>query len=212
MNNILITHLTLRKVIGFLALTLPFILIITGMFGGNIVMEKSLSAYYWSTANMLFVSLLVTFGIFLLSYKGYDKVDLAITSIAGIVMILVALFPMVGSVEPDYLFMFIPVKATGIIHLVTAGFTFTMLGMMSFFQFTKSGGEMTAQKIKRNKIYRISAIVIWSSLVIMMIVSFVPGLQDILNKVKFIFWFESICLWAFGVSWLVKGEAILKDK
>jgi uncharacterized membrane protein len=27
-----------------------------------------------------------------------------------------------------------------------------------------------------------------------------------------VFWLESIAVVAFGVSWLVKGEAILKDK
>jgi hypothetical protein len=27
-----------------------------------------------------------------------------------------------------------------------------------------------------------------------------------------IFWLESIAIWAFGFSWLTKGETILKDK
>jgi hypothetical protein len=27
-----------------------------------------------------------------------------------------------------------------------------------------------------------------------------------------IFWLEVIMLWAFGFSWLVKGETILRDK
>jgi hypothetical protein len=27
-----------------------------------------------------------------------------------------------------------------------------------------------------------------------------------------VFWLESIALWAFGISWIVKGEVILKDK
>ena len=32
------------------------------------------------------------------------------------------------------------------------------------------------------------------------------------EKYKPIFWFESLALVAFGVSWLVKGEIILKDE
>ncbi len=35
-----------------------------------------------------------------------------------------------------------------------------------------------------------------------------PGLDDMHP----VFWLESIALWAFGISWIVKGEIILKDK
>ena len=74
MNNIIISHLTLRKAIGILAIAFPFLLIIGGMFGGNSLLS-SLSAYYWSNASVLFTGMLITFGVFLLSYKGYDKQD-----------------------------------------------------------------------------------------------------------------------------------------
>jgi hypothetical protein len=32
------------------------------------------------------------------------------------------------------------------------------------------------------------------------------------GRARPVFWLESIALWAFGISWLVKGETILKDK
>ena len=32
-----------------------------------------------------------------------------------------------------------------------------------------------------------------------------------LEALHYVFWFETIALWSFGVSWLVKGELIIKD-
>lgn len=32
-----------------------------------------------------------------------------------------------------------------------------------------------------------------------------------ISKLDPVFWLESVAVWAFGWSWLIKGEAILKD-
>ena len=202
MNNITISYLTMRKVIGILALAYPFILVLGGLLGG-VGIQLSFSAYYWTNAIVLFVGMLITFGIFLLSYNGYDRNDKVVTSIAGFAMILVALFPMMGGT--NYLFAFIPQGIVNILHFIFATVTFTSLGIMSYFQFTKSGkNETTIAKSKRNKLYRVCGIVIFASIIAMAIshlFTFDPT-----------FILETIILWAFGLSWLVKGEAILKDK
>ena len=201
-KNIILSYLTLRKVIGILAIAFPFLLIIGGFMGGLTGIELSLSAYYWTTANILFVSMLITFGIFLLSYNGYDKKDMILTTVAGLAMLLVAIFPMVGGT--NYLFAFISSSVTNAIHYVMATITFTLLGIMSFFQFTKTGeNETTVAKEKRNKVYKICGIIIFASILGMVVTLFLPF--------NLTFILESIILWAFGVSWLVKGEAILKD-
>ena len=200
-KNIILSYLTMRKAIGILAIAFPFILILGGILGG-IPIQLSFSAYYWTSAIVLFVGMLTTFGIFLLSYKGYDKMDNIITSIAGVAMILVAIFPMMGGTS--YLLAFIPANIVHILHFIFATSTFVSLGVMSFFQFTKSGeNETTVAKEKRNKVYRISGIVIFVSIIAMAISQFLP-----LDPT---FVLETAVLWAFGISWLVKGEAILKD-
>ena len=145
--------------------------------------------------------MLVTFGIFLLSYNGYDKKDQILTTVAGLAMLLVAVFPMWGG--SSYLFAFISSNATGYLHFIFAGITFTSLGVMSYFQFTKTNGDMVPAKIKRNKVYRVCGIVIFAAIAGMIATAFLPF--------NLTFILESIVLWAFGVSWLVKGEAILKD-
>jgi len=53
-------------------------------------------------------------------------------------------------------------------------------------------------------------IVIVACIVLMLVNGFF--LDDTsLEDIKPVFWLESLALWAFEVSWLVKGEALFKD-
>lgn len=206
MNNIIISQLTLRKVIGILAITFPFLIILGTWTGGIVPLLGSLSAAYWSNASVIFVSMLVTFGIFLLTYKGYDRVDEIITTISGVAMICVAIFPMGGGTS--YLFLFLTESMTHILHSLSAVIAFSLLGVMSFFQFTKHQGEITKNKKKRNLVYRVCGIIIFSAILLM-----IPSQMFVATEaIRLFFWLESIVVWAFGVSWLVKGEALLKDE
>ncbi|MFL5754479.1 MAG: hypothetical protein ACJ76F_13790 [Bacteroidia bacterium] len=101
----------------------------------------------------------------------------------------------------------------GITHLVCAMLFFFTLAYMSGWQFTKTSGALTPEKILRNKIYKFCA-----GLIIFCILALIPcfalgdNVKAFYNQHKLIFWAESTSLWAFGFSWLVKGEFILKDK
>ena len=205
MNNLTISQLTLRKWIGILALAFPFLLILGTWTGGFVPLLGSLSAHYWSSAIVIFVGMLSTFGIFLITYKGYDKMDEILTTISGIAMLGVAIFPMVGG--STYLFLFLGPQFTGILHLIFAVIAFALLGVMSFFQFTKHQGEMTKNKKRRNLIYRICGIIIFASILAM-----IPAKIFVATEVIRLFlWLESAVVIAFGASWLVKGEGLLKD-
>ncbi len=203
MDNITISYMTMRKAIGILALAFPIILILSGLLGGFGI-QDSFSAYYWTNSISVFVGMLITFGIFLLSYKGYDKMDEVITTITGIAMILVALFPMQGE-GSHYLFSFIPIEVVDVMHYIFAGITFILLGVMSYFQFTKSGDkELTPEKKKRNLIYKICGVIIVASILASVVFP--------LFGISIIFLSETIVMIAFGISWLIKGETLLKDK
>lgn len=205
-----ISYLTLRRAIGILAILFPFILIVAGLFDGP-SFETSISAYYWTNAGVLFSGMLLTFSIFLFSYKGYDLADDIITNIGAFGMLTVALFPCEGG--SVYLFQFIPPGATAVIHYVAAGVTFSALGVMSFVQFPKSDYPATSKtkKAKRNRIYRACGITIFATLALAAVVQVIPGGRSVTDPVRLWYWLESIILWAFGVGWLVKGETILKD-
>ena len=50
------------------------------------------------------------------------------------------------------------------------------------------------------------------SVIAIVVYFFLPSDVKIkLEALHYVFWFETIALWAFGISWLVKGEFLLKD-
>lgn len=205
MNNLVISHLTLRKTLGVLALLLPVVLILSSLLGGEFYVLGSLSAYYWSDATVLFTGMLVAFGIFLIAYKGYDTTDNVITALAGIGMLGTALFPVAGGEQ--YWLKSLSPSTCNAIHFGCAFIAFSMLGVMSNFQFTKSHGEVTPQKSKRNKLYRTAGMAIFTCIALLVPVQ----KMEFLDPYRVFFVLETIIVWSFGVSWLTKGNAILKD-
>jgi len=201
-----ISYLTLRKWIGIIAMAFPVLLIL----GGGFPMQTSISAYYWTTAGDLFVGMLVMLAIFLMTYRGYDARDTWITSIAGVAMLGVALFPCEGSPVPNYLFMFIPVKVSAVIHYIMAGITFAMMGVMSAFQFTKIR-VYSVRRLKRRILYQVCGYVIFIILGFAILLELIPRGREDTDSIRLWFWMESMIVWLFGISWLVKGGTLWRD-
>ena len=69
---------------------------------------------------------------------------------------------------------------------------------------------MTPQKKKRNKVYAVCGVLILVAIA-------GSGISFLFRDSAFfelyapVFWFESLAVVSFGVSWLTKGEAILTD-
>jgi uncharacterized membrane protein len=143
-------------------------------------------------------------GAFLLAYHGYDLWDSLFTNAAGIGAIGVALFPTPPS-HPSF-------RATivGYFHFAFGTVMFIALIVMALWLFRKTGpGGRTRRKQIRDRVYLICGIVMLVSLALAGIVSlpFASGL----NSLNPVFWLETAAIVAFGVSWLVKGQAILRD-
>jgi hypothetical protein len=152
--------------------------------------------------------MLITMAVFLFSYNGYDRIDSILTTFAALFLLIVAVFPCEGGTV--YLISSIPPRATRVVHYVSAGLAFASLGVMSLFQFTR--GEIRPQKLKRNKVYRVCGYVIFGAIIGMLLLELIPGARRATDPVRLFYWLESVVVWSFGISWLVKGETIFKDK
>lgn len=119
-----------------------------------------------------------------------------------------------NSTDPIFFMLF---KYVEIIHYGCAAVFFAILAYFCLVIFTriipnehykKDGKLMRAKKI-RNIIYIASGLVIIASMTAMLMF-FVMGLQGFemkwWNGNNLTFWFEAICLSAFGVSWVVRGR------
>jgi hypothetical protein len=212
----LISFNTLRKAVGWLGILLPAAMLLGNfLFGHCNSIQDSNSHYYYTITGNLFVGILCAVALFLLSYKGYpgDNTDSILTSLAGLCAIGIALFPTNDNSSDSCAIIHLPIsEARNIAHYSFAAVFFILLAGISYFLFTKSKGVKTERKIMRNKIYRICGILI--IVFITMIGAFNLFEKELngLLKYKPVFWLEWMALIAFGSSWLIKGELILKDK
>jgi hypothetical protein len=211
----------LRRIVGALGLALPVVVMVWGFFLSGWSVQDSLSDYYSLRTRDAFVGILFVIGWFLFAYKGYEKLDNIAGYLACVSALGVAIFPNSGN------------GWERIVHFSSATCLFLILSFFSLFLFTKtkdspkgfgptvlsafrfgaakSGNSMTREKKKRNIIYIICGIVMLAC--IALIGLYMLFWQNTaISNIKPVFYLEWLMIWAFGASWFIKGETILKDK
>jgi preprotein translocase subunit SecG len=203
-NDQIISYYALRILIGATGVLLPLLLIIGNFIVSNTLrIEDSVSDYYDnSTAGDILVGVLFVLGFFLMTYKGYDKVDSRTANLGCIFALGVALFPTTSTNHVIH-----------IMHFVFALLLFTVFIFFSVYLFRKSdpAKKCTRQKNNRNRIYLICGIIMIAC--IAGIAVSMLFLENFSKPLHLVFWLESIALIAFGISWIVKAEFLfMKDK
>jgi len=207
----------IRKLIGVLGVLLPVILF---LFHGELL--SSISHYYYTKASIFFIIILSVFGLFLVSYKGYeiDKEtenisDNVITNIAGVGALIAVFLPTscAGSHSAiiiqicriaDYPLFGHCDTLTSTMHLIGAGIFMLAVGWMSYYKFPRG------RKKNNNKLYRICGLIVWGAVILILILFVIIFFtKDVFYITKYdVFILETIAVVAFGTSWLVKGKTI----
>lgn len=205
------SYLTLRKTVGLLGTTLPFVVSLGALFIFGQGFQTSISSYYYTGMRDVFVGMLCAIGLFLYSYKGYIRADEIAGKLSFVFALGVAFFP----TTPDG-----PVSSTaqiiGVFHLIFAALFFLTLSYFCLFLFVKTNPTgfppMTERKMQRNRVYRTCGGVMVGCILVMGIYHLAGGDETSLANLNPIYWLEAIAIVAFGISWLTKGEAILADE
>ncbi len=203
---------SLRKLIGILGIIFPFALWIGTVFYGCDELQGSVSDYHHTAMQDVFVGFLCAYAMFLFVYMGPETVDIVASKIAGFGALGIAIFPTSYKYTDPTPCAHIPWYHNQTLHMISTIVFFLTLVYMSLFLFTRTGvGRPTTQKLKRNFIFRLCGIVMLLCLVLILV--YIVWGKDVpqLKQWKPMFWLEAIALFFFGVSWLVKGEAVLKD-
>ena len=201
--NVTVDTKRMRIMIGILGMLLPWLVALI-----TLSWPQSVSITYYSLfAVGTFMVVLGSAGILLINYKGYEKIDDITATIAGIFGILICLFPMSNNNIPTGIF-HLDGDISGIFHNISAVGFFVTLAFMSLFLFTKSSREITKQKKIKNIIYRVCGVGMIASFLLMLL-NFIHGVH-IYNLTWIV---ETIALFFFGTSWIIKSDAIpfLKD-
>ncbi len=209
-TSLIISYLQLRKAIGILGLTFPLILFFGAVVFFDTGIQSSISSYYYTGMQDVFVGTLCVIGFFLLSYKGYERADDIAGDLGCVFAVCVAIFPTTpDSPAPgDSLFV-------GYVHLTFAALFFLTLIYLSLFLFTKTDPKRrpSKRKMQRNTIYKLCGYVMSFCILLIILNSFLPDkVASYVSSYRPVFWLESTAVVAFGISWLTKGEAILKDE
>jgi hypothetical protein len=206
-NPLVLSYLDLRKSVGAIGVLLPFVVSV-----GKVLLESpgllsSVSSYYYSVMGGVFVGSMCAIGVFLWSYKGYDWRDSTAATIAAACAIGVALVP----AAPDSGATARQVTV-GNIHIGFAAIFFLTLAYfaLALFRKTEPGVPPTHMKLVRNKVYTFCGYTILAAIALIAVVRLLP-VESPIRAISPVFWLEALACVAFGISWFVKGEAILKD-
>ena len=223
----------MRKGVGWLAVLLP---VLTGVgycvFGaqrGGFL--DSISESYYTLMRDVFVGTLCMEAFFLVAYRGYNAFEDRLFNVLGGLCVVIAVFSMNSKEgapggDPDPMpgcYHAIQVTPTcvlllnnrvamshyelfGWVHIGAAAVLFVALGYVSYCLFTRTepGATPTPQKLRRDGIDRACGLAIWMSLATYSVLA----LAKVLESWPLLFFAETICLLAFGLSWLVKGDGV----
>ncbi len=211
-EEMVLSFYRVRTALGLLGIFLPIVLIVGGLIYDQRI-EPSISDFYHTIYRDIFVGSLCAIGVFLISYRGYQLQtgelfdDNWVATAAGVSAFGVALFPNEG--PPEKL---IVLQEAGVLvgtnplwHYLSALIFFGCLARFCF-KFAR-----TAKK-RRRPIYLTCGWVIMTMLLAIAAASAIKihgsgWPQDIVVRYKLVLWLEAVGIWAFGVSWLVKGRA-----
>lgn len=210
-NELVLPYKELRVTIGLLGMLMPLILYLGGRVIFGKMLQESISAYYHTGMRDVMVGILFSLGVFLFSYKGYGREDDIAGNLACLFAIGTALFPTLREGETGEIY-----KQISIVHHIFAASFLLTLTYFCLVLFTKSKhkpSDMSEMKKLRNTIYRICGGVMLLSILLIAVYFAAFGAEgQFLGITNPIFWFETLAIFAFGFSWFVKSEVILKDE
>ena len=202
------SYLLIRTTVGLIGIVLPIALFVVdaGVLHGSITARGSLSAYYHSGARDLFVGALCVTGCLLMTYMGSQPrtLDFWLSLVAGAAVLGVALFPTRRpEIDPGALTPLQDRLGEGVVsavHFTCAGTFILALAALCFVfahREERYGDTPGRVRLHRTCGVVILAAVAWAAL------GFVAPLD--LGWLTSLYLGEVASVWAFGLSWLVKG-------
>lgn len=214
------SYLNLRTVVGFIGIFLPIAFIIGEAYflRGDVHVRGSISAYYHTSMRDLFVAGLCVIGFLLATYMSAqtNTWDFWLSFVAGIAVIFVVFFPTKrGGLTSDsplcgtdpipngcsWVQQELGENPTATVHFISAAIFILCLAAIAFlFAYREKKYEGDARMALVQKIcgWVIIAAVVW------------VGLGFVLNltiwELTPLYVGEVLSVWAFGVSWLLKGR------
>ncbi len=212
-RDMVLSYHSVRTALGILGMALPLFLLIGGLLEQHRI-EPSISDFYHTLYRDIFVGTLCAIGVFLICYRGYGRRpgdvinDDWLGTIAGTSAFGVALFPnesptaQIATMTQNI----VGIGTSPLFHYASALIFFTCLAIFCLSKFAR-----TAKTVRR-RVYQGCGWIILACLMGIALASWLKihgtgAGQAAVMRYNLVFWFEAVGIWAFGLSWLVKGKA-----
>lgn len=209
------SYLGMRAAIGFIGVALPVVLLLGDWFflAGGVSARGSLSAYYHSGMRDVFVGTLCAAAIFLITYKAFEhNLDNTLSTVAGLAALGVALFPTsrpLGGADPlTPLQQRLGEATTTKVHFTCAVIFILFLAAISFCFGLREGRrkqERDGRKARMSPTFW--RYFHWSctgTIVLALAFIGITKSQGWLTDYSILIG-EVVAVFAFGLSWLMKG-------
>ncbi len=207
----IIHFLWLRRSIGILGIVFPFVL-----FAGNSLVCRdghlldSISAYYHTKMQNIFVGILSVIAILLLTYRGPKGEDASLSNLASLFCFGVAFFPTTLPIPNSPCFAGLGFEFH-ILHLISATGLFSCFAYFAIVVFNKPNdqGILSERRRKQMPWFKWSGYIIIACMVSIALGSLLESTLHIAINFPYTFVFEWLALVAFGSSWVIKGDWII---
>ena len=213
-RDVVLSFYRVRQALGWLGLALPVVLI-----GGTLLMgdplPPSLSDFYYTPLRDVFVGILVSLGVFLLTYLGHRQPealvsDRSVSTVAGLGALGTALFPN-DTLDACEAARIPTLDLFGSLHFVSATLFLGSTAVFCLVLFRRSDRVSRARpKRWRDRVYLACGLVIAAALAglaaYFLLLS--PERRCAIAEWRPVLWLEVATVLAFGLSWLVKGRGI----
>ncbi len=210
-DHILKTYFTIRVEMALIGILFPPILLFGGLLIG-VNLQGSISAYYHTPMRNVFVGSLFAIGTFLYSYRGFKDSENIALNFAGICALCVALLPTSTIVDLKC-----DTFTAPYLHGISATCFFFAIAYVCIFTSSdtldtkKSEVRHTVMGEDRRNFYKGLYKVIGSSMIMLPLLSAL--LLHLWGETQIIILVvEFVCVWTFGIYWIVKSLEIFKTQ
>ena len=190
------TYLSLRVGVALMGAALPVALWLGALLLDGTTLQSSMSAYYYTGMRDVFVGVLFAIGVALYLYKGFSAAENAALTLAGIFVVVAALFPTQGSGAR--------VLAHDV-HAVAAALFFICLAYVAVFRAADTLSLIRDIRRARalQRMYRGLGIVMLASP--LAAIAAEQTLRPPGGEPSIVFFVQAFGVWAFAAYWLMKS-------
>jgi len=218
-NPVFLSYYTMRRMVGLIAILLPFGLAAGAILASLIeaghhlphpLLQRTISDYYYTSMRDYYVGSLCAIAGFLACSRGYDLHDEITGYLAGVFSLGVAFCP---AFNPRGSYYTLKDFVFGFGHTAFAALMYLVLSYICIFLFRKTSPDkpFTHRKRHRNRIYGICGVIMVACMITMVGLT-MRSVIERRHPSHWLFWCESLALCAFGVAWLTKGEGFMRDR